>query len=95
MAGPASLLGLCKISGEEVAQRNGFFPTGCPQIPPVVLLCDASGHCVPVYVPLALKPPWPQIPHLAATFGARVDHTCTQPGQGGMMGLLLHNLAVS
>lgn len=55
MAGPASLLGLCKISGEEVAQRNGFFPTGCPQIPPVVLLCDASGHCVPVYVPLALS----------------------------------------
>lgn len=59
----------------------------CPQIPPVVLLFGAGltvskwPLCSQIRA-IGTEPLWPRNPYLAATFGARVDHTCIQLGQG-------------
>jgi len=58
----------------------------CPQIPPVALF--GAGVTVSKWPlcsqirAIGTEPPWPWNPYLAATYGARVDHTCFQLGQG-------------
>lgn len=59
----------------------------CPHVPPVVLwfgagLTVSKGPLCSLIRAAGMEPLWPRNPYLAATLGARVDHTCVQLGQG-------------